>query len=213
MTKEERLALQKKRKIELTLRHEGVRDLTYAERNDQRALEKRQNEILTDEAKRALFSKLHAEAIDAKHNALDRPVTLYMSAELAAQRAAQSSRSRAAAGTSSSSTSSGAQSFMGFDPTRVQSAGGSSTMLAYHTTLGESRGARDHDTARLVLEVTKYNSAAKKAAKEALKAQIRKEFELFRRTQPSDALAVMRYPLSQSTPSVLYWVDYHKKQQ
>jgi hypothetical protein len=64
-----------------------------------------------------------------------------------------------------------------------------------------------------VLEVTKYNSAAKKAATEALKAQIRKEFELFRRTQPSDALAVMRYPLSQKTPSVLYWVDYHKKQQ
>jgi hypothetical protein len=95
----------------------------------------------------------------------------------------------------------------------MQSAGGSSTMLAYHTTLGESRGARDHDTARLVHEVTKYNSAAKKAAIEALKAHIRKDFEVFRRTQPSDALAVMRYPLSQSTPSVLYWVDYHKKQQ
>jgi hypothetical protein len=100
-----------------------------------------------------------------------------------------------------------------FNPDRMQSAGGSSTMMACHTMLGESRGARDYDTALLVLEVTKYNSAAKKAAIEALKAHIRKDFEVFRRTQPSDALAVMRYPLSKKTPSVLHWVDYHKKKQ
>jgi hypothetical protein len=64
-----------------------------------------------------------------------------------------------------------------------------------------------------VLEVTKYNSAAKKAATEALKAQIRKDFEVHRRTQPSDALAVMTYPLNTKTPSHLRWVDYHKKKQ
>jgi hypothetical protein len=63
-----------------------------------------------------------------------------------------------------------------------------------------------------VHEVTKYNSAAKKAATEALKAHIRKDFEVFRLKHPSDALAVMRYPLSKETPSVLYWVDYLKKQ-
>jgi hypothetical protein len=104
---------------------------------------------------------LRAEAIDAKQNAPDRPVTLYMSAKWAAQRAAKSA-----------GTTTGAP--LGFDPARLQSAGGSSTMLAYPTTLKESRGARDYDMASLVLAVTKHDSSAKKAATETLKAQIRK---------------------------------------
>jgi hypothetical protein len=204
-TKEELLALQTTQQTELTRRYEGELDITYAERNDQRALEVRQQKLLTREETSVLLTKLRAEAIDAKHNAPDRPVTIYMSAERAAQRAANSS---IAAGT----TTTDAPSF-GFDPARMKSAGGSSTMLAYPTTLRESRGARDYDMARMVLEVTKHDSAAKKAATETLKAQMHKEFELFRRTQPSDALAVMRFPLSKATPSFLYWVDYYKKQQ
>jgi hypothetical protein len=128
-----------------------------------------------------LLQKLRAETIDAKHNAPDRPVMLYMSAKRAAQRAANSSRSSARFTTGAPS--------LGFDPARLHSAGGSSTMLAYPTTLKESRGARDYDMAGLVLAVTKHDSSAKKGATETLKAQIRKQYELFRRTQPSDAQA------------------------
>jgi hypothetical protein len=106
-------------------------------------MEVRQKRLMTMEAKRALLSKLHAEAIDAMHNAPDRPVTLYMSAGLAAQRAAQSDRSRAApAGATNAilttASSGDAESpLFGFNPDRMQSAGGSSTMLAYHATLGK----------------------------------------------------------------------------
>jgi hypothetical protein len=69
---EERLTLQTKQQTELMRRHEGERDLTYAERNDQRALEGRQQKLLTREEKIALqplLTKLLAEAIDAKQNA------------------------------------------------------------------------------------------------------------------------------------------------
>ena len=181
-----------------------------------------------------MLLKLHSDQIVAMHNAADRPVTLYMSAELAAQRAAQSARrsrtapdsgtTHAILTTDSSNQHDGGKSGYAddespfsssimFNPDRMQSAGGSSTMMAYHTTLGEARGARAHDTAHLVREITKFDSAARKAAIEALKAHIRKDFEAHRRTQPSDALAVLTYPLNTKTPTHLRWVDYHKKKQ
>jgi hypothetical protein len=55
-------------------------------------MEIRLKRLLTMEEKRAMLLKMHSDAIGAMHNAPDRPVTLYMSAELAAQRAAQSAR-------------------------------------------------------------------------------------------------------------------------
>jgi hypothetical protein len=61
-TKEELLALQTTQQTELTRRYEGEHDLTYAERNDQRALEIRQQKLLTREETSALLTKLRAEA-------------------------------------------------------------------------------------------------------------------------------------------------------
>ena len=115
-----------------------------------------------------MLLKLHSDQIVAMHNAADRPVTLYMSAELAARRAAQSARRSRTAPDSSGATphailttdssnqheggtsgyaddESPFSSSIRFNPDRMQSAGGSSTMMAYHTTLGEARvGTRVH---------------------------------------------------------------------
>jgi hypothetical protein len=79
-------------------------------------------------------------------------------------------------------------------------------MAAHTMTLKEAR-VREHDAAELVRTVTEHDSYAKKKATDGVKAQTRKQYELFRRTQPSDEVAVACFPLGQSMPRAVPWVD------